>query len=73
MKSVAWLLSVEKYQNQMKILDELPDGFKKEYFKNKYAYSFERTVLSIFYDLEITLCQSQIIYYSMLSRMIKSP
>ena len=43
MKSVALSSLVGKYQNQMKILVELPDGFNKEYFKNKFAF---RIVLS---------------------------
>ena len=69
MKSVVWLLLVGKYQNQMKILVELPGGFKKEYFKNKHTALCMLstvnmyTICSILYDLKIALCQSQIRYY----------
>ena len=38
MKSAALSLLVGKYQNQMKILVELPDGFNKEYFKNIFTF-----------------------------------
>ena len=50
MKSVAWSLLVGKYQNQMKILVELPDGFKKDFFKNKHAvFCMRQTVCCIMY------------------------
>ena len=59
MKSVAWLLLVGKYQNQMKILVELPGGFKKEYFKNKHTVCLQYSVLH-------TVCCIQCAAYSML-------